>query len=37
MPVFIIAAFVILHLLTHDVCSALDVYDKLICGIRQKN
>lgn len=29
MPVFIIAGFVIPHLLTHDVCGANGAYDKL--------
>lgn len=33
-PLFIITAFVISHHLTHDVCSAKDAYDKLICGSR---
>lgn len=34
MSLFIIAGFVIPNLLTHDVCSALDAHNKLICGIR---
>ena len=37
MPLVIITAFVIPHLLTHDVCSAKGAYDKLIYGMRQKN
>lgn len=33
MPLFIITAFMIPHLLMH-VCSALGAYEKLISGIR---